>query len=611
MNDEREERTYSIRDLSLLKSFYRYLRPYRVPFFTMMALTLFVNAAFILEPLIFRFLINALVDYSGGAATAEQTVETAVLLILCDALLMVLAIVGVYFVNISLKKIGQKAICDLRQDVFEHILSLSTSSLKRMPIGSFVTRVTNDTQNLSLAFTDILPTLLRSVLSLTMILVLVFVYTHLYGFLVLAYLPVVFLLSALFRRKARIHYRGEKKAVSLMNAFLSENFTGIALVKSNAKEERMERLFDERNDEIYRHFLKSQNLFALFYPAMYLLQMSCILILFGFGIPMALSGALSLGDFNMLYSYSGQFFGPIQQITQLMNTLQQVISSAERIDAVMKMEEEEDDKEGIDVPSFRGEVVFSHVSFSYVEGQEVLHDVSFRIPAGKTAAFVGQTGAGKSTIISLLTRTYLPQRGEITIDGVDIRRYTLSCLRRNIGLMLQDVFLFTGTVAENISLKDEGIAKEEIVAAAREVGADKAIDSLPGGYDEKVLERGENFSAGARQLLSFARTLVYRPSMILLDEATANIDTRTEKTIQDSLERIRKVGTMVIVAHRLSTIRNADLIFVVDKGRIAEEGDHQALLQRRGIYYNLYRLQNMQNRLDHREETNEDSNQAL
>lgn len=600
MNETMEQdHSYSIKDLGLLKSFYRYLRPYRGKFFSMIFLDLFVNAAFIAEPLLFRYLINALSAYADGSLDLQGTILVAVLMVVLDLTLMILALIGAYFINVALKKIGQRAISDLRNELFHHILSLSTKSLKSMPIGSFVTRVTNDTQNLSLTFTDVLPTVLRSTLSLLIILVLVFVYTRFYGFLFLAYLPLVFLISYLFRKKARVHYRKEKKSVSMMNAFLSEAFSGISLVKSYAKEDRMERLFDRRNDEIYHSFVKSQNLFALFYPSMYLLQVSAVLIILGFGIPMALSGALSIGDFNMLYSYSGQFFGPIQQITQQMNTLQQVISSAERIDKILRMEEErEEERQGIDVPSFRGEVEFRHVHFSYVEGEEVLKDVSFHIRAGETAAFVGATGAGKSTIINLLNRTYKPTSGQILIDGIDVADYSLDCLRRNIGLMLQDVFLFTGTIADNISLGDENVKREDILKASREVGADSFISLLPQGYDEMVLERGENFSAGQRQLLSFARTLVYHPSMVLLDEATANIDTETEQIIQDSLEKIAKIGTMIVVAHRLSTIKGANVIFVVDKGRIAEQGDHQSLLKRHGIYYNLYRLQNMQRQID-------------
>ena len=275
--------------------------------------------------------------------------------------------------------------------------------------------------------------------------------------------------------------------------------------------------------------------------------------------------------------------------------LQNVITSGERIVNILNMEPEiVSTPKDVDVPTFKGKIEFKHVYFAYEGEDYVLNDVSFIIPEGKTAAFVGATGAGKSTIISLITRTYIPQKGQILIDDIDISNYSLECLRRNIGIMLQDVFLFSGTIKSNITLDDENISDSEVINCSKEVGADIFINRLEKGYESEVKERGDNFSSGQKQLLSFARTLVYHPSMILLDEATANIDTESENIIQSSLEKIRKIGTMVIVAHRLSTIKNADIIFVVSKGEIIESGDHQQLLKNRGIYYNLYRLQNLE-----------------
>lgn len=597
--EELESRQYSFKDFGLLKAFAHYLKPYRKPFFLAIFIDVFINAAFTMEPVILRYLINVLTALNDGTVALDEAIGQAAFFIALDFVLMTLALIGAYFVTLQLKKIGQKVIYDLRRELFAHVLSLSTKSLKSMPIGSFVTRVTNDSQNLSLLFSDILPSFLRSFLSLLIIVCMIFVYQHFYGFIYLAYIPVVFLISYAFRKKARRYYRAEKKSVSVMNAFLSEAFSGVKVTKSFGREERMQKEFDRRNGRIYDSFIKSQNLFSVFYPFMYFLQMSCVLIVMAFGIPSTIAGTMTIGDFQMLYSYSTQFFGPIQQITQQLNTLQQIVSSAERIQGILHIEEEnEKPGEEIDVPSFRGKIEFRDVSFAYVGEDYVLHHVSFTIEPGQTAAFVGPTGAGKSTIIALISRTYLPNEGTILIDDIDIRHYSLACLRRNIGIMLQDVFLFSGTVEENISLSDPEVSHEDVVKGAEEVGADSFIRRLPGGYQEKVIERGENFSAGERQLVSFARTLVYKPSLVLLDEATANIDTETEKTIQDSLERIRKIGTMVIVAHRLSTIKRADVIFVVERGEIRESGDHQSLLKRRGIYYNLYRLQNMERKLD-------------
>ena len=270
------------------------------------------------------------------------------------------------------------------------------------------------------------------------------------------------------------------------------------------------------------------------------------------------------------------------------------MSSAERTEAILEIAPEiTDDKESIDVPKFKGKIEFKHVYFAYEGDDYVLKDVSFVILPGQTAAFVGATGAGKSTIISLISRVYDANKGEILIDDIDIKKYSLECLRRNIGIMLQDVFLFSGTISSNISLEAKDITKDEVISAAKYVGADKFIERLPKQYDELVTERGENFSAGQRQLISFARTLIYHPSLILLDEATANIDTETESLIQSNLIKMREIGTMIIVAHRLSTIKHADIIFVVNKGEIIERGNHQDLLKLKGAYYNLYRLQNM------------------
>lgn len=607
--EELEQKQYSFKDVFLLKTYYSYLKPYRKPFFLAIFIDLFINICFTIEPVILRYLINALTAFNDGTLTFDEALRQALLFVGLDLGLMLFAIFGAYFITMALKKIGQKVIYDIRCQLFDHVINLSTKSLRSMPVGSFVTRVTNDSQNLSLLFSDILPSFLRSILSLVVIVVMIFVYQHFYGFIYLAYIPVVFLISFYFRRKARRYYRAEKKSVSVMNAFLSESFSGIKVTKSYAREDRMQKEFDVRNESIFHAFIKSQNLFAIFYPFMYLLQMSCVLIVMAFGIPsvLAVPQTMTIGDFQMLYSYSTQFFGPIQQVTQQLNTLQQIISSAERIQGVLSLKEEKDvEEDKLDVPSFRGEIEFLHVYFAYVGEDYVLKDVSFTIKPGQTAAFVGATGAGKSTIISLISRTYTPNKGEILIDGIDIKEYSLSCLRRNIGIMLQDVFLFSGTIADNISLGDKYLTLEDVKKGAREVGADTFINRLPQGYQEKVTERGENFSAGQRQLISFARTLVYHPSLVLLDEATANIDTETEKIIQDSLERIRRIGTMVIVAHRLSTIKRADVIFVVDHGVLKESGDHQTLLKKRGIYYNLYRLQNMEQALDRKGDDNED-----
>lgn len=599
MEETIETKQYSLKDTKILKGLFRYIRPYQNWFIGIILLDVFVNAAFSLDPLIVKYMMDILNKLDTLKTDPLLTVSAIIML---DVTLWIIGSFGGYYVNLSLKKIGQKVVKNMRDDLFSHVLSLSLSDLRKLKIGSYVTRITNDTQNISSLFSDILPQFLRALLSLFIIIVTTFVVTHLYGFIFIAYIPIVFAISYFFRKKSRIYYRGEKKAISEMNSFLSEAFQGVKVTKTYNRENKKQEEFRRKNENIRSTFVKSQNLFAFYYPFMYLLQISCVIIVFSFCIPNistddGLTG-ITLGTFQMLYSYSSQFFQPIQTITQLMNMLQQTISSAERILVVLnEREEAEEQDELVEVDSFKGKIEFRHVYFAYEKDDYVLKDVSFVIEPGETAAFVGATGAGKSTIISLISRTYDVSKGEILIDDIPIQNYSLKCLRKNIGMMLQDVFIFSGNIKDNISLGNKDVTDDEIYSACKYVGADSFIEKLPEGYETKVSERGANFSAGERQLISFARTLVYSPSLMLLDEATANIDTETENIIQTSLEKMMKIGTMLIVAHRLSTIKNCDMIFVVDKGVIKERGNHQQLLQNHGLYYNLYRLQNMERNL--------------
>ena len=599
------EHKHTIKDFANFKGLLTFVKPYWKMFALIIFLDIFVNAGFNLEPLISK----ALVDYLAGVGEnpdVSKGMLTITFFVILDVLVYGAASAGGFFVSLALKKQGQKVVKDMRNAMFEHIMSFSQKQLRELKIGSYVTRVTNDTQTISSLFSDILPQLLRAFLSLVIIIVTTFIVTthdgvFYFGFLFLAYLPLIFVISYFFRRKAKHFYRMEKKSVSEMNSFLSETFQGIKVIKTFEKGEKKGKEFDQKNDDIYHSFLNSQRLFAIFLPLMYFLQITCVVLVILLCIPnIRTEGAMvgiTIGTFQMVYSYSNQFFQPIQTITNSLNQIESIFTSSERVLLVLNQEIELVDKENpIEVDHFQGKVEFRNVTFSYEKGNPVLNNVSFVIQPGQTAAFVGATGAGKSTIISLLCRTYEIDSGEILIDDINIQDYSIDCLRRNIGVMLQDVFLFSGTIESNISL-GENIPLDEIQKACVEVGADKMITQLEDGYQTKVKEKGANFSAGERQLISFARTLVYHPSMVLLDEATANIDTETEHIIQSSLERIKQIGTLIIVAHRLSTIKNADVIFVVDKGVIKEHGTHQELLKLHQIYYNLYRLQNMERNL--------------
>lgn len=447
-------------------------------------------------------------------------------------------------------------------------------------------------------FTNIIVNLVKNCFVIIGVLTAMLLLNYELTLMVLCFVPFIVLFTVIFRKFSRRAYRAVKDCTTDINTFTSENLSGMKIIQIFNREERKMQEFSERNNRLGKAKREQIFVFGVFRPVVYMLYISsvlCLLYLGGRGYirdTSFLGQVITSETVVTFYMYISKFFNPIQNLAEQFNWLQSAFASAEKIFTVMDMKPEiVDEPDAIELPVCRGEIEFKNVWFSYVEGEWVLKDVSFKVNAGETVAFVGSTGSGKTTILSLICRNYDIQRGQILIDGIDIKKIKISSLRRHFGQMLQDVFLFSGTIRSNIVLREESFTDEEIMQACKYVNADKIISKLENGLDEEVRERGNNFSAGQRQLLSFARTIIHKPEVMILDEATANIDTETEILIQDSLEKMMNIGTLLIVAHRLSTIRKADKIIYLSHGEIKEQGSHEELLELKGRYYNLYMLQ--------------------
>lgn len=512
--------------------------------------------------------------------------------------ILLVSVACTYFQSIILQKIGQRILSALRERVFAHIESLSHEQLNHIPVGKLVTRVTNDTNSISMMFTHILVNLVKNCFVIIGIFTAMLVINIELTLMVLCFVPFVILFTVVFRKFSRKAYREVKDATTDINTYLSENLSGMKITQIFNREEKKMSDFRVKTKALGRSKMKEIFVFGIFRPMVYVLYMSSVLCLFylsGKGYidnTTFLGQTITAGTLVTFYMYISKFFNPIQNLAEQFNSLQSAFASAEKIFSILDMTPAmQDEPDAIELDTVRGDIEFKNVWFAYNEGEWVLRDVSFKVKAGQTVAFVGSTGSGKTTILSLICRNYEIQKGEILIDGINIKRIKISSLRRHFGQMLQDVFLFSGTIRSNIVLHNDDISDEEIMAACRYVNADTFISKLDGGLDEKVRERGNNFSAGQRQLLSFARTIIHKPSVMILDEATANIDTETELLIQDSLTRMMKIGTMLVVAHRLSTIQHADNIILLSHGQIKEQGTHNELLALRGRYHKLYMLQ--------------------
>ena len=520
------------------------------------------------------------------------------------ASILVVSMVCTYVQAIVLQKTGQRILSALREDIFTHIESLSHEQLNHIPVGKLVTRVTNDTGAISMMFTHIIVNLVKNVFVILGVLVAMLCLNYALTLMVLCFVPFIVIFTVIFRKFSRRAYRRVKDGTTDINTFLSENLSGMKIIQIFNREAHKKNEFDRKNQALGKSKRDQIFVFGIFRPVVYMLYVASVMCLFYLGGKGVIQNKEFLGQMITggtvvtFYMYINKFFNPIQSLAEQFNWLQSAMASAEKIFTVFDMVPEiQDSPDAVEPEEIKGEIEFRDVWFAYVPGEWVLKGVSFKVEAGQTVAFVGATGSGKTTILSLICRHYDIQQGQILIDGRDIKEIKISALRRHFGQMLQDVFLFSGTVRSNILLGLEGVDDDEVMEACRYVNAHHFIGKLAGGLDEPVRDRGNNLSAGQRQLLSFARVIVHKPSVMILDEATANIDTETEVLIQDSLEKMMNIGTMLMVAHRLSTIRHADNIIVLSHGEIVEQGNHDQLVALGGRYYELHKLMADEERL--------------
>lgn len=643
---EAEDSDRHMADRELIRRLMEYAVPYRKEFILVLLLLLFSIAYDLASPL--------LIGYIEETVKGEFELSFLWTMVALYVGILIVSMVCTYGQSMILQKTGQKILSALREDIFVHIEGLSHGQLSEIPVGKLVTRVTNDTNAISYMFTNILVTLVKNMVVIVGVLAAMMMLNYALTLMVLCFVPFVVFFTVLFRYFSRKVHRRVNNATTDVNTYLSENLSGMKITQVFNQEDRKMEEFRVKSETLRKAKKARIFVFGIFRPMVYMLYISSVMCLFYLGGKgyiddvQLLGQTVTSGVLVTFYMYISRFYNPIQTLAEQFDMLQRSFAAAEKIFTIMDMAPEITDREEaaeaadsdiysaavtdakmdanagsdadtdsgadtntntntpadkgglIELETLRGEIEFQDVWFCYNPGEWVLKGVSFHIYPGQTAAFVGATGSGKSTILSLICRNYDIQKGRILIDGIDIRNIKIASLRRHFGQMLQDVFLFSGSIRSNLTLRDS-FTEEEIMEACRYVNADGFIGRLKNGLDEEVLERGNNFSAGQRQLLSFARTVLHRPSVMILDEATANIDTETELLIQDSLEKMRNIGTMLVVAHRLSTVQHADRIIVLSHGEIEEQGTHRELIAKRGRYYQLYMLQYSKKKLEEKE----------
>jgi ATP-binding cassette, subfamily B, multidrug efflux pump len=600
MSDFREEEKLGkLYDSRLTRRLLQYLRPYKWWVFFALLLAVAVAPLEIVGPYFFKIAVDSyivpVIDHRLAYAVAMRAMGWITL----GFFVALLASFGLQYVQMRvMQRVGQEIMYDLRREIFTHLQRLPMSFYDHSPVGRLVTRVTTDVDALNDLFASGVVAMLNDFFVLFVLIAVLFHFDVKLSLATLSPLPLMLLTTLVFRTQVRDANRRIRTAIARINAFLQEHITGMAVVQLFNREKKSKREFEVLNRIHMDAYKDAINAFAYFYPAVEFLSIAAIALVFWFGGIRVINGTLQAGLLFAFMMWAQRFFRPIQDLSDKFNILQTAMAASERIFKLLDEPLTPITTEApIGIPAAQGEIEFRNVWFAYRGGAKptdedwVLRDVSFRIEAGQTLAIVGHTGAGKTTLIQLLLRFYEIQRGQILLDGVDIRELRVDELRKQFGIVLQDPFLFTGTIESNVRLGTEGIDRAGVERAVEEVGLGDLIRTLPGGVTSDVTERGSTLSVGQRQLISFARALAHNPKFLILDEATSSVDTKTELMIRAALDRLLEGRTALVIAHRLSTIQHADRILVFHKGRLREEGSHQELLAKRGIYYRLYQLQ--------------------
>ena len=570
-------------DSRLLRRIYKYLAPYKKVFFISVLLTILLAIIAPVRPYMVQYTIDHYI--------LEQDQQGLLYMVVLMFIMLGIQTLVQYYHTVLTNWLGQSAILDLRKLVFSHLLSLRLKYFDHTPIGTLVTRAVSDLETIADVFSEGIIVIIGDILQIVVIVGVMLYVDWRLTLISLATIPFLLIATYIFKERTKKAFQDVRIEVAKLNTFLQEHISGMRITQLFVREDAEMEKFKNINRRHRKAHIKSVWYYSIFFPVVELMSATSVGLLVWYGFKEVLDGSLSLGVIVSFMMYLNMLFRPIRELADKFNTLQMGMVSSERIFNVLDTNEQTPNTGTIKDIHIKGKIEFENVSFAYNDDKFVLHNISFEVEAGKTLAIVGATGAGKSSIINLLNRFYEINEGLIKVDGVDVRDYELSFLRSQIATVLQDVFLFSDTIEENIRMKNKNITREEIIEAAKQVGAHNFIMNLPGGYEYNVMERGATLSVGQAQLISFIRALVFNPRILVLDEATSSVDTETELLIQKAIQKLMKGRTSIVIAHRLSTIQNADQIMVLDKGEIVEKGSHQELLKLDGAYKRLYDLQ--------------------